>query len=229
MPAVGDIIARVVDDSVRADGPDHVALPVLHTPVTSAPYALAICTANVPTPPEVPMTRTCWPACSPWTAGTGRFAPARRRSRRNPPHAFDVRAPAQARLGVVHRFLDLLVGRPERLGRLGVEQGAVVALGLGMQPVLASPSPISFLYLFGISVWPSSIRLKICHPGASSSSGIAEKKCGTRPSVSLMSPRLWRGSRWCSWVIRSEAACARPAPAPRAGKNSSPVPAPGAR
>ncbi|WP_308259298.1 ANTAR domain-containing protein [Pseudonocardia sp. H11422] len=29
---------------------------VLHTPVTSAPTALAICTANVPTPPDAPMT-----------------------------------------------------------------------------------------------------------------------------------------------------------------------------
>ena len=37
---------------------------VLHTPVTSAPIALAICTANVPTPPEAPLTRTLCPASS---------------------------------------------------------------------------------------------------------------------------------------------------------------------
>ena len=34
---------------------------VLHTPVTSAPNALASCTAKLPTPPEAPMTRTRWP------------------------------------------------------------------------------------------------------------------------------------------------------------------------
>ena len=34
---------------------------VLHTPVTSAPNALAICTANAPTPPDAPMTSTLCP------------------------------------------------------------------------------------------------------------------------------------------------------------------------
>ena len=34
---------------------------VLHTPVTSAPNAFAICTANVPTPPDAPLMRTFWP------------------------------------------------------------------------------------------------------------------------------------------------------------------------
>ena len=38
---------------------------VLHTPVTSAPNDLAICTANSPTPPEAPMIRTCCPGCDP--------------------------------------------------------------------------------------------------------------------------------------------------------------------
>ena len=33
---------------------------VLQTPVTSAPNALAICTANVPTPPEAPWINTFW-------------------------------------------------------------------------------------------------------------------------------------------------------------------------
>jgi hypothetical protein len=36
----------------------------LHTPVTSAPRALAICTANVPTPPEAPMISTRCPGCT---------------------------------------------------------------------------------------------------------------------------------------------------------------------
>src|SRR5579859_7559522 len=36
----------------------------LHTPVTSAPYALAIWTANVPTPPDAPMISTFCPACT---------------------------------------------------------------------------------------------------------------------------------------------------------------------
>ena len=34
---------------------------VLHTPVTSAPNALAICTAKEPTPPDAPVTSTVWP------------------------------------------------------------------------------------------------------------------------------------------------------------------------
>src|SRR5687767_11175624 len=36
-------------------------LRVLHTPVTSAPKVLAICTANEPTPPDAPVTSTVWP------------------------------------------------------------------------------------------------------------------------------------------------------------------------
>jgi hypothetical protein len=38
---------------------------VLHTPVTAAPYALAICTAKVPTPPEAPLIRTFLPWLDP--------------------------------------------------------------------------------------------------------------------------------------------------------------------
>jgi hypothetical protein len=38
------------------------AFAVLHTPVTCAPNALAICTANVPTPPDAPLIRTLCPA-----------------------------------------------------------------------------------------------------------------------------------------------------------------------
>src|SRR3954467_13276403 len=42
-------------------------LAVLQTPVTSAPEALAIWTANVPTPPDAPMTSTRCPVeTCPW-------------------------------------------------------------------------------------------------------------------------------------------------------------------
>src|SRR5919107_270400 len=44
---------------------------VLHTPVTCAPNALAICTPNVPTPPDAPTTSTRWPA---WTRPRSRRA-----------------------------------------------------------------------------------------------------------------------------------------------------------
>ena len=44
-------------------------LRVLHTPVTSAPKALPICTANVPTPPDAPLTSSDWPA---WSRPTSR-------------------------------------------------------------------------------------------------------------------------------------------------------------
>src|SRR5688572_9837288 len=37
-------------------------LPVLQTAVTSAPNDLAICTANVPTPPDAPLINTFCPA-----------------------------------------------------------------------------------------------------------------------------------------------------------------------
>ena len=37
----------------------------LQTPVTSAPYALAICTANVPTPPDAPIINTLCAGCIP--------------------------------------------------------------------------------------------------------------------------------------------------------------------
>jgi hypothetical protein len=37
-------------------------LSVLQTPVTFAPNDFAICTANVPTPPDAPLINTLWPA-----------------------------------------------------------------------------------------------------------------------------------------------------------------------
>jgi hypothetical protein len=44
---------------------------VEHTPVTWAPNALASCTANDPTPPAAPMTKT---RCPGWTSPTSRSA-----------------------------------------------------------------------------------------------------------------------------------------------------------
>src|SRR3954464_2804505 len=94
----------------------------------------------------------------------------------------EIRTPAEAGLGVVDRLLDLLVRGTEEPGRLGVEEGAVPALGLRVQS-----DSHQLLYLLGISVSPSSIRLKISHSGSRRASGMREKKCGTRPRVSLMS------------------------------------------
>src|SRR5215204_3053827 len=41
------------------------SLPVLSTPVTSAPYILASCTANVPAPPPAPLIKTFLPVQNP--------------------------------------------------------------------------------------------------------------------------------------------------------------------
>ena len=59
--AVGEVVAGVVDDVIGAEARTRSILAVLHTPVTSAPKALAIWTANVPTPPEAPMISTFSP------------------------------------------------------------------------------------------------------------------------------------------------------------------------
>ena len=41
---------------------------MLQTPVTSAPIDFAICTANVPIPPDAPLIRTVWPGWTlPWS------------------------------------------------------------------------------------------------------------------------------------------------------------------
>src|ERR687898_932671 len=50
------------------------SLPVLSTPVTSAPYFLASCTANVPAPPPAPLIKTFCPG---WTCPLSRI-PCRR-------------------------------------------------------------------------------------------------------------------------------------------------------
>src|SRR5574337_1067031 len=54
--------------SAPSDRTSSAFLP-LHTPVTCAPSALAICTANVPTPPDAPLTRTLCPG---WTFARSR-------------------------------------------------------------------------------------------------------------------------------------------------------------
>src|SRR3954454_15109749 len=59
---VGDGGLGVVDHVIAPSEPTRSSLVVLHTRVTVAPSVLAICTAAVPTPPEAPITRTCWPA-----------------------------------------------------------------------------------------------------------------------------------------------------------------------
>src|SRR6266699_2599101 len=62
--------------------------PAPHTPVTSAPSALAIWTAMVPTPPEAPLIRTRVPAP---TCATSRMA-----TRAASPVMTDVAAPDRA-------------------------------------------------------------------------------------------------------------------------------------
>ena len=56
--AAREVLRRVVDDMVGADRRDDSRVPVLVTPVTSAPSALAIWTAKVPTPPPAPLMST---------------------------------------------------------------------------------------------------------------------------------------------------------------------------
>jgi hypothetical protein len=55
--AICEVVAGVVDDVIGAEGSDPSTFAVLYTPVTSAPNALAICTAKVPTPPDAPTIR----------------------------------------------------------------------------------------------------------------------------------------------------------------------------
>jgi hypothetical protein len=60
--ACGEILPAVVDDMWSAPIERTMSrFRELHTPVASAPKALEICTAKVPTPPEAPRIRTAWP------------------------------------------------------------------------------------------------------------------------------------------------------------------------
>src|SRR4051794_20852634 len=60
--AVGEIRPGVVEDGWAPSARTMLIFAVLATPVTSAPNAFAICTANVPTPPDAPMISTFCPA-----------------------------------------------------------------------------------------------------------------------------------------------------------------------
>jgi hypothetical protein len=53
--ALRTVVPGVVEDVVCADRADKILLVVLQRPVTSAPNALASCSANDPTPPSGPM------------------------------------------------------------------------------------------------------------------------------------------------------------------------------
>src|SRR6266568_119396 len=85
---------------------------VLHTPVTSASNDLAICTANVPTPPDAPLIRTFCPGCtfptsrSAWRAASAEVGTAAACSNVRltglsaslsfPAHAYSAQAPLHA-------------------------------------------------------------------------------------------------------------------------------------
>ena len=59
---LGEILFGVVNDVICAELIATIStLPVLHTPVTSAPNDFAIWTAKVPTPPVAPLIRTFCP------------------------------------------------------------------------------------------------------------------------------------------------------------------------
>jgi len=60
--ALGKILVGVINDMIRAERSDHIHVSRAADPVTSAPNDLAICTANVPTPPEAPLIRSFCPA-----------------------------------------------------------------------------------------------------------------------------------------------------------------------
>ena len=106
-------------------------LPVPHTPVTSAPSALAIWTAMVPTPPEAPLTRTRVPAL---TRATSRMA-----TRAASPHITDAAASVnESPAGF--------------LGELGRRRGGVLREGAGRAPVdpkTSSPGARS------VTCWPT--------------------------------------------------------------------------
>ncbi len=62
VPVPREVFAGVINDVICAQRPHQIRhCAVLHTPVTSAPSSLAICTANVPTPPEAPMIKNFLP------------------------------------------------------------------------------------------------------------------------------------------------------------------------
>ncbi len=64
LPALREIFSSVINDMSAPIDRAVSTFLVLHTAVTPAPNDLAVWTANVPTPPDAPSTRTLWPG---WT------------------------------------------------------------------------------------------------------------------------------------------------------------------
>src|SRR6266508_1958213 len=98
------------------------AFLVLHTPVTWAPSALAIWTANVPTPPDAPLTRTFCPGCT-WAAS---------RSACRAPHAA-VGTPAACSKVIVGGFGTTLSRGARVLG----EGAGDIEVGAGSEDLVA--------------------------------------------------------------------------------------------
>lgn len=59
--ALGEVLLGVVDHVVGADRSDHLDVPRAAHSGHFGTKCLAICTANVPTPPEAPVTSTFCP------------------------------------------------------------------------------------------------------------------------------------------------------------------------
>src|SRR5918996_4115726 len=98
---------------------------VLQTAVTSAPSALAICTANVPTPPDAPLIRTADPfACARPTAYPSRHTspPGSTRLRESVPAPRRPQAPACRSLEARrHRASRICLGPPPSSSRPAVD------------------------------------------------------------------------------------------------------------
>jgi hypothetical protein len=59
LPTLREVLSCVIDDMVSTRMERTISTFLgLHTPVTSAPNALAICTADVPRPPDAPLIKT---------------------------------------------------------------------------------------------------------------------------------------------------------------------------
>jgi hypothetical protein len=62
LPAFGEILPGVIDDAVRAEGLHHARILRAADAGHLCAERLAICTANVPTPPPAPLISTLCPA-----------------------------------------------------------------------------------------------------------------------------------------------------------------------
>ena len=120
---------------------------VLATPVTWAPNALASWTANHPTAPAAPMTRTCWPA---WTSPTSRTA-----WRAANPEMGTTAASSKLRAGRLGR--ELVLGRAGVLGEGAVAPAEHLVTGLepGHLAPTASTVPATSMPSTGTLGWRS--------------------------------------------------------------------------